>query len=76
MANLTKEEFQRKTDCANRFSREGLDKIVYSILTKNTTEKKSPELQFIEQYALNLIYLLVICFSKVSITFLYRTYAS
>lgn len=41
MANLTKEEFQRKTDYANRISREGLDKIVYSILTENTTEESA-----------------------------------
>ena len=41
MANLTKEEFQRKADYANRISKEGMDKIIYSILTKNTTEEKA-----------------------------------
>ncbi|MDD5928358.1 MAG: hypothetical protein PUC37_01015 [Spirochaetales bacterium] len=41
MANLTKEDFQRKTDYANRISKEGMDKIIYSILTKNTTEENA-----------------------------------
>ena len=30
MANLTKEEFQRKADYANKISKEGMDKIIYS----------------------------------------------
>ena len=41
MANLTKEEFQRKADYANRISKEGMDKIMYSILTKKTTEENA-----------------------------------
>lgn len=41
MANLTKEEFQRKADYANKISKEGMDKIIYSILTKNTTKENA-----------------------------------